>query len=83
MSSFRSYALSQTMIEALESLGYKKPTPIQEVVIPCALKGESLLATSETGSGKTHAFLIPIIENIDFEKDEVQAIIFSPTRELA
>lgn len=83
MSSFKSFSLSSTMIEALETLGYKKPTPIQEVVIPCALRGESLLATSETGSGKTHAFLIPLIENIDFSIDEVQAIIFSPTRELA
>ncbi len=83
MCSFKSFSLSSTMIEALELLGYKKPTPIQEVVIPCALRGESLLATSETGSGKTHAFLIPLIENIDFNIDEVQAIIFSPTRELA
>lgn len=83
MSSFKSYALSEKMLEALTKLGYKVPTKIQRVVIPCALKGESLLATSETGSGKTHAFLIPIIENIDFNKDEIQAIIFSPTRELA
>lgn len=44
------------MVETLKALGYKNPTPIQELVIPKALKGESLLATSETGSGKTHAF---------------------------
>ncbi len=83
MASFRNYALSETMINALNKLGYLVPTPIQEVVIPSALKGESLLATSETGSGKTHAFLIPILERMDFNREEVQAIILSPTRELA
>lgn len=83
MNTFQSYALSSIMIKALDALGYKNPTPIQEQVIPKALKRESLLATSETGSGKTHAFLIPILENIDFSKEEVQAVILSPTRELA
>lgn len=60
MKTFQSFALSPKMVETLKALGYKNPTPIQELVIPKALKGESLLATSETGSGKTHAFLIPI-----------------------
>lgn len=83
MASFRNYALSETMIHALNELGYITPTPIQEVVIPSALRGESLLATSETGSGKTHSFLIPILDKIDINENEVQAIIFAPTRELA
>lgn len=83
MKTFQSFALSPKMVETLKALGYKNPTPIQELVIPKALKGESLLATSETGSGKTHAFLIPILDRIDMNKDETQALILSPTRELA
>ena len=57
-------------------------TPIQQVVIPKALKGENIIAKSETGSGKTHAFLIPIIENC-VESNLLQAIILAPSRELA
>lgn len=83
MTSFAHFALSKKVVDALNALHYETPTPIQEQVIPKALKGQSLLATSETGSGKTHAFLIPILEKIDLEKEEVQAIILSPTRELA
>lgn len=83
MTTFAQFALSKKLVEALKALHYENPTPIQEKVIPKALKGQSLLATSETGSGKTHAFLIPILEKIDIKKEEVQAIILSPTRELA
>lgn len=83
MASFKSYALSKEMLEALEKLNYKVPTPIQEVVIPSVLRDESLVARSATGSGKTHSFIVPIIDKIDIKKDEVQAIILSPTRELA
>lgn len=83
MSSFKSMALSSKMVEALEKLGYVTPTDIQEEVIPKALKGKSVVAQSETGSGKTHSFLIPIIERLDFTKKEVQVLIITPTRELA
>ncbi len=83
MSSFSSFALSKKMIDALKSQGYVSPTPIQDAVIPKALRGESLIARSPTGTGKTHAFLIPIIEKIEIEKKEIQAVIVAPTRELA
>lgn len=83
MPSFASYALSKKMIDALKSQGYVSPTPIQDAVIPAALRGESLVARSPTGSGKTHSFLIPIIEKIDLESREIQAVIVAPTRELA
>ena len=82
MGSFKSFALTPTMIEALKRLGYVSPTPIQEEVIPKVLRGESLIAKAETGSGKTHAFLVPLIDKLD-ETGGLQAIILSPTRELA
>lgn len=83
MPKFEQYAIRKSMIHTLSRLGYTQLTPIQEAVIPLALRGESLVARSETGSGKTHAFLVPILERIDPNKKEVQAIILSPTRELA
>ena len=83
MASFKSYALSSKMLEALDKLNYINPTPIQEVVIPSALRGESLVARSATGSGKTHSFLIPIVDRIDINLNQVQAVIMAPTRELA
>lgn len=82
MGSFKSFALSDTLVQALKKLGYVSPTPIQEEVIPKVLRGESLIAKAETGSGKTHAFLVPLIEKIDTEAS-LQVIILSPTRELA
>ena len=83
MASFKSFALSPKMISCIEKIGYKEPSKVQELVIPAALRKESMVVTSETGSGKTHAFLIPIINNIVISSHSVQAIIVSPTRELA
>lgn len=80
---FSSFALSEEMFAALRKLGYVEASPVQSATIPKALKGASLLAQSETGSGKTHAFLIPIIERIDKHLDRPQALIVAPTRELA
>lgn len=71
------------MTNALDRLGYHEPSPVQSAVIPKALRGVSLLAQSETGSGKTHAYLIPVIEKTDMELDRPQSIIIAPTRELA
>lgn len=83
MPKFEQYAISKPMIHTLSRLGYVNLTPIQEAVIPHVYRGESVVARSETGSGKTHAFLVPILDRIDINKKEVQAIILSPTRELA
>ena len=83
MASFKSYALSSEMLNALEKLNYISPTAIQEVVIPSALRQESLVARSATGSGKTHSFLVPIVDKIDKDNHNVQSIILAPTRELA
>lgn len=69
--------------EAIEDLGFKKFTAIQDLVIPKALKRSDIIGCSQTGSGKTHAFLIPIFENLKEDINEVQAVITAPTRELA
>ena len=69
--------------QALEKLNFTKPTLVQEKVIPQALKGNSLVVESATGSGKTHSFLLPIFQNLDVDNKNVQVVILSPTRELA
>ncbi len=81
--SFKSFNLNQKMIDSLTRQGYLSPSSIQTRVIPKALKGGNIVAQSETGSGKTHAFLIPIIENLQLDKNLLQTIIIAPTRELA
>ena len=83
MGQFKQFNLDRNLTNALEELGYVYLTPVQEKVIPLALKGESLLARSETGTGKTHAFLVPIFNRLDVDKNEIQALIIAPTRELA
>lgn len=68
-------------LAALE--GFRDLTPIQKQVIPLAMKGRDIIGISDTGTGKTHAFLMPILEMVNVEKQEVQAVITAPTRELA
>jgi ATP-dependent RNA helicase CshB len=80
---FEKFQLKSYIIDAVTSLGFDKPTEIQERVIPSVLKGTSLIGQSQTGTGKTHSYLLPIMNKIDPKRDEVQAIISAPTRELA
>lgn len=80
---FEKFKLQSYIIDAVESFGFTKPTEIQERVIPSVLKGTSLIGQSQTGTGKTHTYLLPIMNKIDAGKEEVQAIISAPTRELA
>jgi len=81
--SFSAIALSKKMISSLNRQKYFEPSSIQLRAIPKALKGETLLVQSATGTGKTLCFLVPIIENISIPNQNVQAIIVAPTRELA
>ena len=81
--SFRGINLSEQMIKSLNRQGFTNPSEIQLRAIPKALKGETLMVQSATGTGKTLAFLVPIIEKIDYSNQSVQAIIVAPTRELA
>ncbi len=69
--------------QALEDLNFRDMMPIQEAVIPEALKGRDIIGCSQTGSGKTHAFMIPVFEHLQEDTHEIQTVIVSPTRELA
>ena len=83
MSKYTDYNLHPFLQDAIAKLGFTEPTPIQKEMIPLVLKGKSAIGQAHTGTGKTHSFLIPIVQKIVAEKQEVQAVITSPTRELA
>ncbi|SHN11497.1 DEAD/DEAH box helicase [Gracilibacillus kekensis] len=80
---FRQYALNDWMNEVIGHLNFYEPTPIQTKVIPEALKGKDIIGQSETGSGKTHAFLIPLLNQLDPTNSQTQIVLTAPTRELA
>lgn len=80
---FARFGLRPTLVQALEELGYEQPTPVQEAVIPHLLEGRDVIAQARTGTGKTAAFAIPALQNLDLSNKEVQVLILSPTRELA
>lgn len=81
--SFKDYNLTETLLTAIEKLNYKKPTKVQNAVIPLALENKDILCKAQTGSGKTAAFGIPICENLDWDENKPQALVLTPTRELA
>jgi ATP-dependent RNA helicase RhlE len=82
--SFKELGLQPFLLGRCESLGFQEPTPIQKQAIPIVLKGGDLMATAETGTGKTAAFLLPILQKIDIEQTKgTTVLILSPTRELA
>ncbi len=81
---FSQLGLASAQLRACESLGYKNPTPVQTKAIPVILTGEDLIACAETGSGKTAAFLLPIIQTLgERSRPGVRVLIIAPTRELA
>lgn len=80
---FKDYKLSKEILETIEMLDYKTPTKVQEKVIPIALEGRDLVVRSQTGSGKTAAFAVPVCELVDWEENKPQALVITPTRELA
>lgn len=83
MTTFKQYNFPHFLTSALEELRFHQPTEIQEKIIPLILKGESVIGQSQTGSGKSHAFLLPLLSKIDSTKQDVQLVITSPSRELA
>lgn len=83
LSSYKDYQLKNSVHKFIELNGFESPTAIQQAVIPSACKGKDIIGISDTGSGKTHAFLIPIMERVTAKKPVVQAVITAPTRELA
>ncbi|MDF0727194.1 DEAD/DEAH box helicase [Cytobacillus sp. S13-E01] len=80
---FSRFNLKPFLMDAISELKFTRPTEIQERLIPSILRGETAIGQSQTGTGKTHAYLLPVLNNIDASKQEVQAIITAPTRELA
>ena len=83
MSSFNDYKLKPYIVDAIKDLGFVSPTKVQSLVIPKALKNKSLVVESATGSGKTHAFMIPAFNNLNEFDPSLQIVIIAPTRELA
>lgn len=80
---FKNLEINDDIINVLKKNGITNPTPVQEDSIPLIQSGKDVIAQAQTGTGKTLAFLLPIFENIDTSKNCVQALIVSPTRELA
>lgn len=83
MKLFEQYRFQPFIKETIEELKFQSPTKIQKEIIPLVYKHRDIIGISQTGTGKTHAFLIPIVDMIDVEEDYVQAVITAPTRELA
>ena len=80
---FDELAISKEFVQNIKSLTYTKLTQIQEQVIPLVLQGKNIIAQAKTGSGKTAAFCIPIIEKLEVKKFRIQVLVLAPTRELA
>ncbi len=84
---FRSLGISDELLEGLDAMNIRKPTPIQQQAIPAALEGRDLIACAQTGTGKTAAFLLPLIDVITGykpkEEGSIRALVVVPTRELA
>jgi ATP-dependent RNA helicase DeaD len=80
---FADLGFGRAITEAVDKLGYEVPTPIQRETIPLLLEGRDLIGQAQTGTGKTAAFVLPILERLDVARQEVQALVLTPTRELA
>ncbi len=83
MTTFKELKVSDDILKSLEKMGFEEATPIQAETIPHALKGEDVIGQAQTGTGKTAAFGIPMIERFDRNKKGVKGLVIAPTRELA
>jgi ATP-dependent RNA helicase DeaD len=79
---FADLGLSEPILKALQDLGYERPSPIQAEAIPALLQGRDMIGQAQTGSGKTAAFGLPLLQAIDTDDTNVQALVLTPTREL-
>ena len=82
MSTFAELGLSAPVLKAVRDIGYESPSPIQEQAIPPLLGGRDVIGQAQTGTGKTAAFGLPMMEYVDPEVNDVQALVLTPTREL-
>ena len=80
---FETFHFKPFIQEALTELGFREPTEVQERLIPLIQKGKSVVGQSQTGTGKTHTFLLPLMDEIDATREEVQLVVTAPSRELA
>lgn len=80
---FKALQIDEKLLTAIEKLGYKEATPVQEAVIPELKHSHDVIVKAKTGSGKTAAFAIPILDTITWEENKPQALVLTPTRELA
>ena len=83
MTTFADLALSKSVLNAITRIGYEQPSPIQAAAIPPLLEGRDILGTAQTGTGKTAAFALPALSNIDLKVEAPQVLVLAPTRELA
>ena len=82
MTTFQDLGLSEDIHKAIADVGYESPSPIQEQAIPHLLQGHDVIGQAQTGTGKTAAFGLPMVEFVDHSEQEVQALVLTPTREL-
>ena len=80
---FNDFDLQPQLVQSIADIGYAAPTPIQSTVIPAMLAGQDVIGQSQTGSGKTAAFALPILHNLQIGQRHVQSLVVTPTRELA
>ena len=84
MSTFQDFKLNKQILQSIEEAGYQTPTPIQDKAIPLVLAGHDVMGVAQTGTGKTAAFVLPILMKIKYAQGEhPRALILAPTRELA
>lgn len=83
MITFQELGLSKDLIKAISRMGFEQATPIQAETIPLSLQNKDVIGQAQTGTGKTAAFGIPLVEKVDIKNDVIQAIVVAPTRELA
>src|ERR1700694_5129356 len=82
MTGFTELGLEPSLLEAIRDVGYEAPSPIQEQTIPSLLEGSDVIGQAQTGSGKTAAFGLPMLQYVDPTESEVQGLVLTPTREL-
>lgn len=80
---FKDLALDKSLLKILDEVGYESPSPIQAQTIPLLLEGKDIIGQAQTGTGKTAAFALPLINNLDLKQKDPQLLVLAPTRELA
>ena len=83
ITSFDQFDLKKELLAVLDTVGYETPSPIQARTIPLILEGKDVLGQAQTGTGKTAAFALPILSNLDLKQKDPQVMVLAPTRELA